>query len=178
MLSPPVYSVNCPLRQRNPVKKIGFGFDCILMAKSPEDETVLVVDNEPGSVEAIRTALKSQTKLNIISFDSSVSLHRFLDQQPWTWFPKFALVDLVLPAVSGYDVIRRLRNRFDGRRIPIIVVSKMSTGEDILEAQVAGADAFVRKPFASETLMEAIHGCLENAKKTATDRRYSIAYYL
>ncbi len=148
------------------------------MAKVLPKGTALVVEDEPEGVEAIRAALKDQRNTKVLDFNSSASLHRFLDQQPWTWFPTFALVDLVLPAVSGYDVIRRLRNRFDGRKIPIIVVSKMGTGEDILEAQVAGADAFVRKPFEGERLVAAIKSCLENAKKSSTDRRYSIAYYL
>jgi len=148
------------------------------MAGQQEIGSILVIDDDAEGRSAIKAALNPERQTRIFECDSSSALHRYLDQQTWTWFPAFALVDLVLPAISGYDVVRRLRARFIGRRIPIIVVSKMSTGEDILESQVAGADAFVRKPFSNGVLTLAIDDCLENEKKSGADKRYSIAYYL
>lgn len=148
------------------------------MAGENDAGAVLVIDDQEEDRALIKSALGPTLGPRVQEFDSSAALHRYLDQQSWTSFPAVAIVDLVLPSVSGYDVVRRLRARFVGRRIPIIVVSKMSTGEDILEAQVAGADAFVRKPFSPDVLLTAIESCKDNSKKPPNDRRYSIAYYL
>jgi DNA-binding response OmpR family regulator len=140
--------------------------------------TVLVVDADKESRELIRLSLSAHKGAKLEEFDTSAAMHRYLDQQPWTWFPVCALVDLVLPAVSGYDVVRRLRARFTGKKIPIVIVSSLCGAEDILEAQVAGADAFVKKPFNKDVLLTAIEAALENQKKGPQERRYSIAHYL
>lgn len=65
-----------------------------------------------------------------------------------------ALIDLGLPDMSGVDVIRAIRHRFE--EVPILVVSVMSSERNVLEAIRAGARGYVLKDDSEETLAHAI----------------------
>ncbi|MCB0352844.1 MAG: response regulator [Bdellovibrionales bacterium] len=94
--------------------------------------------------------------------------------QKMGWVPEAFIIDLVLEGSSGYEVIRNLKPRFEGKRVPMIVVSSLATDEDIYEASTAGADAFVKKPFTPNQLLEALAFTLENIKKPMADRKLAI----
>jgi len=70
-----------------------------------------------------------------------------------------ALVDLGLPDMSGVDVIRAIRHRFE--EVPILVVSVMSSERNVLEAIRAGARGYVLKDDSEETLAHAIGQVLQ-----------------
>jgi chemosensory pili system protein ChpA (sensor histidine kinase/response regulator) len=59
--------------------------------------------------------------------------------------PDIALVDLLLPGGSGYDVMKAIRNTPEIKNIPIIVFSNLSEEKDILEARKLGATEFMIK---------------------------------
>lgn len=70
-----------------------------------------------------------------------------------------ALIDLGLPDMSGVDVIRAIRRRFE--EVPILVVSVMSSERNVLEAIRAGARGYVLKDDSEETLAHAIGQVLQ-----------------
>jgi two-component system nitrate/nitrite response regulator NarL len=70
-----------------------------------------------------------------------------------------ALIDLGLPDMSGVDVIRAIRQRFED--VPILVVSVMSSERNVLEAIRAGARGYVLKDDTEETLAHAIGQVLQ-----------------
>ena len=137
-------------------------------------EVVIVDDEEPARAE-IRAALEGYTK-SCIEIEGGPQLLRFMDQKPWNWQPELVLVDLGMPGMSGYDVIRRLREKFAQRHLPIVVVTKLGTGNDIMEAQVAGADAFVKKPATKEKLEAAIKAA--TAREPRRSIKNTIPYFL
>ncbi len=62
------------------------------------------------------------------------------------------VLDLMLPDVDGLEVLRRIRGA--GATSPVIVVTARDSEEDRLLALDAGADDFLRKPFAFEELLQ------------------------
>jgi CheY-like chemotaxis protein len=64
--------------------------------------------------------------------------------------PDVVVLDLMLPGLSGLDVLARLRDDENGRRLPVVVISAWSDARD--EAFAAGADRFVLKPFIPDDL--------------------------
>jgi CheY-like chemotaxis protein len=64
--------------------------------------------------------------------------------------PDVIILDLMLPGLSGLDVLAQLRADDNGRRLPVIVISAWSDARD--EAFAAGADRFVLKPFLPDDL--------------------------
>ena len=72
------------------------------------------------------------------------------------WEPQVVLVDLVMPGMSGQEVIRRMRSLPHGDSITIIAVTASTLEEDRESVLAEGADAFLRKPFRDDELYEYI----------------------
>jgi PAS domain S-box-containing protein len=74
--------------------------------------------------------------------------------------PSLILLDLVIPAPDGYEVLRRLRESPATRDVPIVVLTALEGDEEIERAFEAGADDFLRKPFRAAELLARIRGQL------------------
>lgn len=69
--------------------------------------------------------------------------------------PDVVLLDLMLPGMDGYDLLREMRGRPDLRKIPVVVVSaSLPPGRH----RVPGADAVVHKPFEFDGLLRTMEG--------------------
>jgi two-component system KDP operon response regulator KdpE len=109
---------------------------------------VLVVDDEAE----IRRALA--TGLGYHGFEvRSVATGEEALSQLTSWRPDVVLLDLGLPGMDGFDVLRRMQNR---HRSAVIVVSVMPGEKDKVRALDAGADDYVVKPFGIEELLARI----------------------
>jgi PAS domain S-box-containing protein len=74
--------------------------------------------------------------------------------------PSIVLLDLVMPAPDGYQVLRALRARPITRDLPVVVLTAVEADQEIAKAFAAGADDFVRKPFKPVELIARIRGQL------------------
>jgi two-component system KDP operon response regulator KdpE len=112
-----------------------------------------VVDDEPEIRRALRTGLGYQ------GFDvrTAASGEEGLAQVA-AWRPDVVLLDLGLPGIDGFEVLRELRNR--DRRAAVIVVSVMPGERDKVRALDLGADDYVVKPFGVEELLARIRAAL------------------
>ena len=70
--------------------------------------------------------------------------------------PDVALIDLQLPYVSGFELIRRLRADPATAALPVIAISGFVRAEDVQSALLAGADLFLPKPVDTETLSASV----------------------
>ena len=76
--------------------------------------------------------------------------------------PDLVLLDLMLPALDGFQVARQLKGDPATRTIPIVAVSAMARPDDREAALAAGCDEFVRKPFELDDLEALIRKYLTN----------------
>lgn len=60
--------------------------------------------------------------------------------------PRVVLLDLDLPKVDGFEVLRTLKNDPRTRAIPVVVISSSDSQEDLFRCYREGANSFVRKP--------------------------------
>jgi PAS domain S-box-containing protein len=74
--------------------------------------------------------------------------------------PSIVVLDLVMPAPDGYQVLRILRARAETRDLPVVVLTALDADNEIARAFEAGADDFVRKPFKPVELVARIRGQL------------------
>lgn len=70
------------------------------------------------------------------------------------------ITDWNMPNMSGLDFVRALRQRADGKAVPILMVTTRSIREDIVQAAQAGVNNYVVKPFTPEVLREKIDAVL------------------
>jgi two-component system KDP operon response regulator KdpE len=109
---------------------------------------VLVVDDEPQILRALRINLKARHYDVAIVPDGTSAL-----RQAGEWHPDLVVLDLGLPDIEGIDVIHGLRG---WTQVPIIVLSGRAGSRDKVEALEAGADDYVTKPFSIEELIARI----------------------
>jgi two-component system KDP operon response regulator KdpE len=119
---------------------------------------VLVVDDEPQLLRALRINLRARDYDVDVAADGTTALRR-AGAAP----PDLVVLDLGLPDIPGVDVIHGLRG---WTRVPIIVLSGRAGSQDKVEALEAGADDYVTKPFDIEELV---------ARIRAVTRRVTVA---
>ena len=120
---------------------------------------VLIVEDEPSYVEALRLALGAEGFEVDTALDGKTGLERFRDRRP-----EVILLDLMLPAISGLDVLRAVRRESD---LPVIVVSAKGAEADIVSALELGADDYVTKPYSARELVARIRAALRRGASSA-----------
>lgn len=73
------------------------------------------------------------------------------------------ITDWNMPKMSGLDLVKGLRARSDGQRVPILMVTTRSVREDILVAVEAGVSNYIVKPFTPQVLKEKLSVILNAA---------------
>jgi two-component system response regulator len=66
--------------------------------------------------------------------------------RPTTENPDLVLLDLGLPGISGFEVLRSIRQRPETRRIPVVILTCSSRPGDVADGYELGANSFIRKP--------------------------------
>jgi DNA-binding response OmpR family regulator len=118
-------------------------------------KTVLICEDDPNLRTLVRLALGEEGYHFLEAPDGPSSLA--LAQQT---HPDLIVLDLMLPGLSGFDVLRELRQARDFADTPVIVISAWSHSDEA--AIDAGADRFVAKPFDPDELRDAALAVLED----------------
>ncbi|HEY2442874.1 MAG TPA: response regulator [Streptosporangiaceae bacterium] len=116
---------------------------------------VLVVDDEPQILRALRINLKAREYEVLLAATGTEALD-VAAKHP----PDLVLLDLGLPGLDGIEVIQGLRG---WTKVPIIVLSGRTDSTDKVEALDAGADDYVTKPFAMEELLARMRAAVRRA---------------
>lgn len=119
----------------------------------PQEAAVLVVDDDAVSRHVIEGALR-EAQIESTSLPSGAEALAWLESHT----PALVLLDLVMPAPDGYEVLAVLRKRPGGKDIPVVVLTAIDSDQEVSRAFEAGADDFVRKPFRPTELVARIRG--------------------
>ncbi len=119
---------------------------------------ILIVDDRPSNVLLLEGILQEEEYNNCQSItDSRQTVTAFLDYQP-----DLILLDLQMPYLDGFEVMRQLRAHIpEGAFVPILVLTANITAEAKLRALTEGATDFVTKPFDATEIMLRIRNLLQ-----------------
>lgn len=119
------------------------------------EATVLVVEDEPGFVEALQIGLTREGFDVVVAVDGAEALAMFDEVRP-----DLVLLDVMLPKLSGIEVCRQLRKK---TQVPIIMVTAKSAEIDTVVGLEVGADDYVTKPYRMRELTARIRAVLRRA---------------
>lgn len=121
---------------------------------------VLVVDDDEQTSHLLRFMLEREGYSVIVARNGRDAQEAIASLPP----VDLILLDLMLPYVSGYQIIIDTRNDPDWSRVPILVVSGRSLEMDVVRALDMGATDFVAKPFRPEELHARIRRIIAASK--------------
>jgi len=121
---------------------------------------IMVVDDDQDLRENLDEILSSAGFAVTLAANGEEALERLARHRF-----DLVLLDLVMPGLSGLEVLRRVREKLP--RLPVIMFSAFASVENAVEAMRQGAQDYVTKPFRVETLLTSVRRTLEEARFTA-----------
>lgn len=114
----------------------------------PEDQQsahslILMVDDEPINLEVLQTFLQDAGYKKFIQCSEPLKAMDIISDQR----PDIVLLDLVMPEMSGFEILKRMRNSETLRHIPVIILTSSTDADTKLMALELGATDFLGKPF-------------------------------
>ncbi len=116
-----------------------------------ESLSVLVVDDVPLNILLIKKMLSQYTFEIRTANGGQAALDAIAQKKP-----NLVLLDLMMPGIDGFEVIRRLRADDATKDLPIIILSALNSEQDISKGFQLGANDFINKPIIMEKLLSSV----------------------
>lgn len=116
---------------------------------------VLITEDEPNIVESLTFILK-RAGYDVSAVADGEAAVRRLRSDP----PDIMILDLMLPKLNGFEVLKLVKSDTLLRALPVLVLSAKGQAHDRQLAREIGADAFITKPFSNQDIIDQIgHLC-------------------
>jgi CheY-like chemotaxis protein len=113
--------------------------------------SILVVDDNDDSIRIIQTVLESNGYGVRIAKSGKEALERVKEE-----VPQLILLDVMMPEMSGMEVLEHLRGSAATARVPVILLTAKAQDEDVITGYQVGADYYITKPFTVKQLLYGI----------------------
>jgi DNA-binding response OmpR family regulator len=119
--------------------------------KKPAKHKILVVDDEALTTELAKTFLEKHNFSVIIAADGETAISLAHSENP-----DLILLDVMLPAMDGFSVCKKLRSDAKFKNTPILMFTAKGLSSDIETGEAVGADEYIVKPFSGKALVATI----------------------
>jgi DNA-binding response OmpR family regulator len=120
---------------------------------------IVVIEDDPTFLGLLRVHLASAGHEVLTAEDAAVGLRAVITEQP-----DLILLDLTVPYLDGFEMIKVLRNDPATNRIPVVVLTGRRDDETFAQARKLGASQFLTKPVTRDVLIKAIETQLGSVK--------------
>ncbi|MBN1526268.1 MAG: response regulator [Candidatus Omnitrophica bacterium] len=125
---------------------------------------ILLVDDEKDFAQFLKLNLETHGYEADAAYDGEAAIDKVRKEKP-----DLIILDIMLPKIDGYRVCNMLRNEYEYRNIPIIMLTARSGMGDVAAGMEMGAISYISKPFRLDALLGIIDGIMGGS-------RYSIQY--
>jgi putative two-component system response regulator len=125
------------------------------MNEQPQ-HAVLIVDDEADVREVLAFGLRREGFRVLVAEESAEGLAVAQSE-----VPDVILLDVMMPGISGWEVLERLKADDRTRHIPVIMCTILAEPRFVAKATELGAVGFIGKPFKPEAVVKTIRGTLE-----------------
>jgi DNA-binding response OmpR family regulator len=122
---------------------------------TPDSPLVLVADDDPDILDLVRYRLERSGYAVATATDGGEAVRLAGELSP-----ALAVLDVMMPGLTGFEVTRKLRDDPQTARIPVILLTARAQEADVQEGFAAGADDYLRKPFSPRELSARVQAVL------------------
>jgi DNA-binding response OmpR family regulator len=122
---------------------------------------ILVVDDDPNSLDIARTYLESRGYTVATALDGKEALAKLEQIRP-----SIVLLDVMMPGMDGWEVARVIKNHPDFKDVRVVMLTARSDFQDKHEGLRAGADDYIVKPIRLEELGQRVERNLKARGRT------------
>ncbi len=133
------------------------------MDDSFKNKTILVVDDEERMARFIRLNLEHDGFRVVEAYRGMQALQEYRDS-----LPDLVLLDVMLPDIEGFEVLRLLR---EISNVPVIMLTAKSEEDDRVRGLELGADDYVTKPFSPRELVSRVRAVLRRVEATSPENQ-------
>jgi DNA-binding response OmpR family regulator len=112
---------------------------------------ILLVEDEPNILDPLEFLLE-RNGLRVDSVVDGAAACRRLEETT----PDLILLDVMIPNIDGFEVLRTVRARHSSEALPVLMLSAKGQEADRLKAKALGANDFITKPFSNDDLIARI----------------------
>ena len=117
----------------------------------PKTVKILVVDDIPLNVLLVKKMLQPLGFETSEAEDGVVAMKKIEADKP-----DLILLDLMMPRMDGFEVLRRLRASDDTKSIPVIILSALNSNDDVAKGISMGAEDYITKPIIMDRLQSSV----------------------
>lgn len=125
------------------------------MVEATRKKRILVVDDEPQNIIVMREILKSDYTV-IAATDGAKALSLAQSGTP----PDLIMLDIMMPGIDGYEVLRRLRTNPRTAGLPVVLVTAKGEIEDKMTGYELGSSDYITKPLDSSFVLNVVRKIL------------------
>ena len=125
-----------------------------------EDITILVVDDNETNVDIVASLMLEQSYKVKVAYNGKEALKIYENRKV-----DLVLLDLMMPGMSGEEVLAAIRSSREGQSIPVILLTARASEEDRLAGFKSSADDYIAKPIVAEELVERVASLLVRNSK-------------
>ncbi len=123
-------------------------------------QSILVVEDDGHTRMLLRAKLQG-SGFNVVLAPNANKALEFLSSRSFDAI----VIDLILPDISGRDLLSRIRNNPRTRSVPVLILSVKSLEDDVLEALSIGANDYMKKPFSPNEVVARLKGIIAKSAK-------------
>jgi DNA-binding response OmpR family regulator len=125
-----------------------------------DQKTILIVDDDRELVDGLRMMLERQGFRVIQAHDGHQGKQAIYNQRP-----DLVILDMMMPRMGGYPVLEHFKGKADAP--PIIMITANEGSRHKAYAEYLGVVEYLRKPFATEKLMDAVQRAFQGPPQAA-----------
>jgi len=129
-------------------------------AARTEEPLVLVADDDEDILALVAFRLERAGYAVVTARDGEQALTLARERRP-----DLAVLDVMMPRLTGYEVTECLRREEATRRIPVILLTARAQEADVTRGFAAGADDYVTKPFSPQELRARVQAMLPDRRE-------------
>lgn len=142
---------------------------------APKQQSILVVDDCPVS-RGMAISILSACGYEAVECGSGTQCIDFLERE----VPALILLDISMPDVDGFDLLRQIRQRHAADAVPVLLVTASTDGKDVVRGLTTGANDYLVKPLDRTAFLARIynHISLSQVRRQSDEHRVKVSNLL